>query len=130
MNFHQKGPATVLVVEDNALIQMSAIMIIEESGYMVKWASNADDAMALLLQGQIDVLFTDIEMPGSMDGMALAHEARRLDPEIEIIITSGNACPLDGAMPARCRFLPKAYRPEQVGAMLRTLIDPARPFVC
>src|ERR1700712_1465027 len=87
-------PATVLVVEDDALTRLRAVRAVEAQGYLSLSAGDADEALVTLeAHGEIDVLFTDVAMPGSMDGMDLATEARRLHPGMEIIIASGGRHP-------------------------------------
>jgi CheY-like chemotaxis protein len=129
MNLHQKGPATVLVVDDDGISLMSAVRTVENCGYLSLSASNAEEALALLRgRDTIDVLFTDINMPGLMDGVALAQEGRRLDPEIGILITSGRPFPADDMMPTGGSFLHKPYGPSQIAIALSTMIDQSRPF--
>ena len=82
--------AVVLVVEDDPLVLLSAVDIIEEAGYRALQASDADEAIAILeANPDIQIVFTDIEMPGSMDGVKLAAFIRDRWPPVEIIITSG-----------------------------------------
>lgn len=87
---------TVLVVEDEPLILMAACDIVESAGFTVKDAVNADRALQILeMDSSISVLFTDIDMPGSMDGLSLAVKVHARWPHIGIIITSGR-WPLGG----------------------------------
>jgi CheY-like chemotaxis protein len=80
----------VLIVEDDALISALAVDIVEDAGYRPLEASNADEAVALLeSRTDIAVLFTDINMPGSMDGLKLAHAVRGRWPPVKIIMVSG-----------------------------------------
>jgi CheY-like chemotaxis protein len=80
----------VLIVEDEALVRMTAVDMIEEAGFEILEAANADEAILLLeARRDITVLFTDIEMPGSMDGLRLAQAVRGRWPPIKIIATSG-----------------------------------------
>ena len=84
-----KAPA-VLIVEDEALIRMGAVRMIEDAGFEVIEAANADEAIQILeSRSGIRVVFTDIHMPGSMDGLKLAHAVRDRWPPIKIIVTSG-----------------------------------------
>ncbi len=127
MTSRPQGPATVLVVEDDVLIKLGAINAIEDEGYLTLWACDADEALlALGAHPEIDVLFTDIRMPGSMDGLALANVAARAHPQMAIIIASGNSRPTVGQMPAHAKFLSKPYSPVQVGDILRGVIDQTR----
>ena len=94
---HSKGVAletsrrpVVLAVEDEPLILMLAIDMIRDAGFEALWASNADDAIRILEnRDDIRIVFTDINMPGSMDGIKLAQAVRGRWPPIKIIVTSG-----------------------------------------
>lgn len=109
----------VLVVEDDPLVLLSAVDTIEDAGYRVLEASNADDAIRLLEQHpEIRIVFTDIEMPGSMDGIKLAAFIRDRWPPVEIIITSGRVLATDVALPERGIFLAKPYQSQELKAHL------------
>jgi two-component system, response regulator PdtaR len=112
----------VLVVEDEALIRISAVQMVEDAGFAVIEACNADEAIRLL-EGRTDIraVFTDINMTGSMDGWKLAHAIRGHWPPIHLLLTSGLAVPAEGQMPDRGRFLRKPYSAEQVTSILRDL---------
>ena len=130
MNNHPLGPATVLIVEDDALIRMEAVRTVEEQGYLALSACNAEEAVAgLAAHAEIDVLFTDINMPGLMDGLELAKSTRRDRPAMEIVIASGNLPPLAN-LPLRSRYLQKPYREQEVISALFALIDQTRPYAC
>jgi CheY-like chemotaxis protein len=116
----------VLVVDDEALIRISAVHIVEEAGFSTLEASNADDAIKLLEERpDIRAVFTDISMSGSMDGFKLAHAIRERWPPIHLIVTSGLKLP--DKLPVKGRFIPKPYSAEQVAAALHELFghDPA-----
>lgn len=114
---------TVLVVDDDALTLMTAVMTVEDAGYVVISARDAEGAMrALRDHPQITGLFTDINMPGAMDGLALAHETRRLWPAMHILLASGSAHPVASNMPDRGQFLRKPYSPSQVVSSLHGLL--------
>lgn len=101
---------TVLVVEDEPLIRLSAVDLIEAAGFNVLEASNADEAIVLLeTNPDIRVVFTDIEMPGSMDGLKLAFAVRDRWPPVTIIIASGRVTPQIEEMPSEVTFLRKPY---------------------
>jgi CheY-like chemotaxis protein len=113
----------VLVVDDDALTLMTAIAILEDAGYTVISAHDAEGAMQALQQHpQIAGLFTDINMPGAMDGLALAHETRRLWPAIQILLASGAVHPVASEMPDRGQYLRKPYTPGQVVSSLHGLL--------
>lgn len=110
---------TVLVVEDEILIRELVAEELEEAGYSVVVAHNADQAIAILEARQdIHLVFTDIDMPGSMDGLKLAAAVRDRWPPVHIIITTGKVRPLE--IPANALFIPKPYVGENVVAAMRT----------
>jgi len=110
----------VLVVEDEVIIRMEAVSMIEDAGYEVVEASNADDAIGLLeTRLGIDVIFSDIDMPGSMDGLKLIHVVRERWPPITLILTSGRMSPRIEDMPERTVFLRKPYAEEALLSALR-----------
>jgi CheY-like chemotaxis protein len=113
----------VLIVEDEALVRMTAVDMIEEAGFEILEAANADEATILLLEARRDitVLFTDIEVPGSMDGLRLAQAVRGRWPPIKIIATSGHCVVGDGDLPSGGLFLPKPYRSTQITNALMEL---------
>lgn len=109
----------ILVVEDEPILLLHAAGTIEDAGFQALQAANADEAIGFLERyPQIRVVFTDIDMPGSMDGRRLALAVRDRWPPIEIILTSGHASITVKDMPSRCRFLPKPYNEAQlIGAI-------------
>jgi CheY-like chemotaxis protein len=112
----------VLIVEDEFLLRMNAAEMIGDSGFDVVEAGNADEAIAILeARPDIHVVFTDIQMPGSMDGLKLARFVRGRWPPIKIVATSGFVKVGTDDLPEGSRFLPKPYRPEQIVATLREL---------
>jgi CheY-like chemotaxis protein len=112
--------AVVLIVEDEALIRMNAVSMMEDAGYAVLEACNADEAI-LLLESRSDIraVFTDINMTGSMDGLKLGHAIRRRWPPIHLILTSGFHIPVD--LPANSRFISKPYENSHVISSLGEL---------
>jgi len=112
----------VLVVEDEFLVRMHAVSLLEEAGFGVLEAANADDAIALLeSRKDIRVVFTDINMPGSMDGLRLAHAIRNRWPPVELVLTSGRWRVHNKEMPERGLFHSKPYRPSELIEMVRSL---------
>ena len=108
-------PIHVLVVEDDFLCRLHAINLVENAGYLAVEASNADEAITILeARKDIRIVFTDIDMPGSMDGLKLAHFIRKRWPPIELIVTSGHFDLSEDDVPERGRFFPKPYRDEQI----------------
>ncbi len=116
----QQDAPVILVVEDEPLIRMEAVDMIEEAGFRTFEAASAAQALQVLEQeGEIAVLFTDVDMPGGMNGLALAAEVRDRFPEMGIIIASG-IVDLEGReMPPGCRFFPKPYPTSRITAALR-----------
>ena len=113
----------VLVVEDEVLIRMNTVEIIEDAGFDVLEAANADEAIVLLeARLDIQVVFTDIDMPGSMNGIKLAQAVRGRWPPIKIIATSGHFKLQAGDLPDDGRFLPKPYNSKQVSDILRDIM--------
>ena len=112
----------VLIVEDEALVRLTAVGMIEEAGFEALEATNADEAILLLeARRDITVVFTDIEMPGSMDGLRLAEAVRGRWPPIKIIATSGRYVVRDGDLPSGGLFLAKPYSSDQISSALRNL---------
>ena len=112
----------VLIVEDDFLIRSHTAQIIEDAGFDVIEASNADQAIAILeVRSDIAVLFTDIQMPGSMDGLKLAAAVKGRWPPVQIVATSGLVHVRADDLPEGGRFLPKPYDPTQLTATLREL---------
>lgn len=113
----------VLVVEDEGLIRMNAISMVEEAGFEAIAASNADEAIRILeSRNDIRAVFTDVQMPGSMDGVRLARVVRNRWPPVALIVTSGQADVPESDLPAGGRFLRKPYAPLQIETALRQLI--------
>ncbi len=112
----------ILVVEDEALIRMHSAEMIRDLGFEVIEAVDADEAVYLLesITG-IKVVFTDIQMPGSMDGLLLAAVVRDRWPPIALLITSGKVRPPTNDMPAGAGFISKPYSPWQLHEQLQSL---------
>jgi two-component system, response regulator PdtaR len=111
----------VLVVEDEGLIRTNAVEMIEMAGFEAISASDADEAIRILeSRNDIRAVFTDVQMPGSMDGLRLARVVRNRWPPVALIVTSGQTKIPD--LPSGGRFLSKPYHPGQVETTLRQLI--------
>lgn len=114
----------ILIVEDEFLLRADAVDFMEDAGFAVYEASNADEAIALLeLHSDIRAVFTDIHMPGSMDGLRLAHYVRGRWPPVKLIITSGHARPRAEDMPVGSGLFGKPYQLEKVVGHLRAIVD-------
>jgi two-component sensor histidine kinase/DNA-binding NarL/FixJ family response regulator len=113
----------VLVVEDEMVLRMRAADIVEDAGFSPVEAVNADEALAILeSRSDIAVLFTDIQMPGSMDGLKLAHAVHHRWPDIKILLVSGQVKPSDAERPADSRFFGKPLGVEQMIAELQAMV--------
>lgn len=111
----------VLIVEDEPILLIYAADIAATAEFEVIEAANADEAIAILdSRADICIVLTDIDMPGSMDGLKLATAIRRRWPPVEIVVMSGFIRPTPGALPMRGVFLSKPYGPEQLLSALRT----------
>ena len=112
----------VLIVEDEFLLRLDAVDMIAGAGFEVVEARNADQAIEILeSRRDITVVFTDIQMPGSMDGLKLARAIRGRWPPIKIVATSGHANVGEPDLPEGVRFLLKPYSPLEVTGVLREL---------
>lgn len=113
----------VLVVEDEMVLRMRAVDIVEDAGFVPVEAVSADDAMRVLeSRDDISLLFTDIQMPGSMDGLKLAHTAHSRWPHIKIILVSGQIAVTDENKPEDSRFFPKPLEIQQMIIELQEMI--------
>jgi CheY-like chemotaxis protein len=102
--------ALVLVVDDEPLVRLDAIDMLTDAGFRVVDATNADEAIAILEKRcDIRVVVTDIQMPGSMDGLKLAATIRDRWPPIALVVTSGQSWVQQHDLPERGRFLSKPY---------------------
>ena len=111
----------VLIVEDEPLVRLSAAQMIEQAGFEVIEAGSADEAIRILeSRSDIRIVFTDIQMPGSMDGLKLAHAVRNRWPPIKIIVTSGRQLVMEEDLPEGGRFIAKPYDSIEVCEALRT----------
>jgi CheY-like chemotaxis protein len=111
------------VVEDETFLRMNAVDMIESVGFEVLEAATADEAIRILeARGDISIVFTDIQMPGSMDGLKLARAVRGRWPPIKIVATSGHINVTKDDLPEGGRFLPKPYSWSQLASTLQQLI--------
>jgi DNA-binding NtrC family response regulator len=112
----------VLIVEDEFLLRMDASEMIEGAGFETVEAGNAEEAIAILeRRSDISVVFTDVQMPGSMDGLKLAAAVRGRWPPIQIIATSGCYFLRQGDLPDGALFLPTPYTSERISILLHEL---------
>ncbi|MEA2893408.1 MAG: hypothetical protein QOI05_4201 [Bradyrhizobium sp.] len=113
----------VLVVEDEMVLRMRAVDIVEDAGFCPVEAVNADEAISILeSRSDISLLFTDIQMPGSMDGLKLAHAVHERWPDIKIMLVSGQVTPTDAEKPADSRFFGKPLAVEKMISELQAMV--------
>src|SRR5258707_8271410 len=115
--------ANVLVVEDEMVLRMRAVDIVEDAGFTAIEAVNADEALSILeARSDIALLFSDIQMPGSMDGLKLAHAVHDRWPSIKIILVSGKIKLSAADRPADSRFFGKPLEVKQMIAELQEMV--------
>jgi CheY-like chemotaxis protein len=130
MKRSRNGPVRVLLVEDEFLISEWIAQSLAAQGFSVQAVSNAADALRALSCGSVDVLFTDINLPGGMDGAALARRAREMQPHLPVVYASARANVLNPAdrVPGSS-FVPKPYEPDLVGRLLNAAFKAAAEAV-
>lgn len=111
---------TVLVVEDEALVRMMIVETLRDSGFSVLEAGDAAEAQEILGRSQVDLLVTDLNMPG-IDGRALIAHARERQPNLPAVLMTG-AAPRDGAVEAGIEVIGKPFSPEDLPNTLRRLL--------
>jgi two-component system, response regulator PdtaR len=118
------APIVVLVVEDETLVRMDIVDQLEDLGFRVLEAANADEAVLLLRQHPgIQVMFTDVDMPGEMDGLKLAAAVRDRWPPVKIIVTSGHHDVQLSDMPLDSRFFTKPYQASAIARAAREMVS-------
>jgi CheY-like chemotaxis protein len=123
-------PTVVLIVEDEWLLRELAVEFVEDAGFVALQAGDAEEAVALLeSRSDIAAIFTDINMPGSIDGLELAHTVRERWPLIKILVASGQLRPKQCDLPPNSAFLEKPYHGAAVVAQLRSLVGPSRAMI-
>lgn len=106
----KNGRSVVLVVEDSPIIRMGAVELVLSAGYEALDACDADEAIRILeMRHDIDLVFTDVHMPGTMDGIKLSHYIRDRWPPVKLIVASGAAILEESILPGGSRFFSKPY---------------------
>ena len=124
-----KPAPVILIVDDDPFLRMLTAEFVNEAGFETLEAGDADQAIAILEScSEIAVLFTDINMPGSMDGLKLARVVSNRWPVIEVLIASGHVLLQQADLPPNGRFLRKPYRAEAMIADLHSLVSHAAPL--
>ena len=117
------NPGAVLIVEDDFFIRSDTVAMATQEGFVVLEAGNADEAIAILeAHPEIRVIFTDIEMPGTMDGLRLAEYVRHRWPPIKLIVTSGKVSMDEASLPKGSLFFSKPYNHSNVSAAMRKML--------
>jgi CheY-like chemotaxis protein len=110
---------TVLVVDDEPLIRMGAVDIAKNAGFQVVEAASADEAIAILeASPRIHLVFTDVDMPGTMDGLKLAHYIRDRWPPIRLIVVSGKGLLDESQLPTDAEFFAKPYGHQAIADVI------------
>lgn len=116
------GSKTILIVEDEALVRFDLADFFTHADWRVFEAENADEAIAILDgHKEIRVVLTDVQMPGSIDGVKLAHYVRDRFPPTVLFVVSGNAPIPSSQLPARATFLPKPFDPHRLLRQIESL---------
>jgi CheY-like chemotaxis protein len=119
-------PIRVLLVEDEYLISEWVAESLSEQGFTVCTATNGMDALKCLASARVDILFTDINLAGGMDGTVLARRARELLPDLPVVYASGRVNILDPRVRVpRSTFVPKPYVPSLIGRVLANAVKSA-----
>jgi CheY-like chemotaxis protein len=117
---------TVLVVEDEVLVRLMIAEELRSAGFQVIEAADADEALAVLAHiADVSVIFSDVRMPGSMDGLELAKKVRADFPEIRIVLASGNVAAVTSV--DHDGFFLKPYETDQIINLIKTLVDQRGP---
>ena len=126
-NAKNNEPIRVLFVEDEILVSEWVVQSLSEQGFAVQAVTNAADALEHLASDCVDVLFTDINLPGDMDGAALARRARELRPDLPVFYASARATMLtpDARVPGAV-IVPKPYEPTLVGRLMAAVLRNAQ----
>ena len=122
-------PHLVFVVDDDPLLRSLAVDVLRDAGFPTLEAASGDEAFVVLQERwrDVHVLFTDVQMPGRLDGIALAEEVHRCWPEINLIVTSGGVRIADEDLPDDGRFVPKPYRLDALVAQVKHMIQRGHP---
>ncbi len=122
-----KARQTVLIVEDEVLIRMSSAATLEDAGFRILEAGSSAEALQILAANKdIDILMTDVRLPGEIDGLDLVALVHRVHPDIRAIVVSGNTSAEDASNAGAIGFLPKPYMAHSLVRAVNELI--ARNF--
>jgi two-component system, response regulator PdtaR len=120
----KNGIAVVLVVEDDPIIRMGAVDLVLSAGYEALEACDADEAIRILeRRSDIDLVFTDVQMPGTVDGIKLAHYIRDRWPPVRLLVASGNAILDESSLPTGSRYFSKPYDDHAIADAMSQLLS-------
>lgn len=117
-------PRTVLVVDDEAMVRMPICEYLRDCGFTVLEAGDAAEAIDAIDHSHVDLVFSDIRMPGSLDGVGLAHWVRAHHPDIHVILTSGYDGGRGGKRDVEVRFIEKPYSQAAVVRRIEAMLQP------
>jgi CheY-like chemotaxis protein len=128
---HAQWRKVALVVDDEAFARLFAVQILLDQGYIVLEAADAEEGLDMLRsEHDVSVLFTDISMPGDLDGLDLVDRARHERPDLSLVVTSGHAPPADHRLPSGACFIAKPYTAHALSEAIRCAAEPeATPLV-
>lgn len=119
----ENGRQTILVVDDDEGVRDLAAAVVEELGYLVRTASDGQEALHILREDRsIDLLFTDVVMPGGLSGFALARRAKDLRPDLRVIYATGYVDGVPDAASIHGPIMAKPYRPAELARQLETAL--------
>ena len=122
MNQLSKAKPVILVVDDEPVIRLDAVGIVEDVGFVAFEAADGEEALEMIkAHPEISVLFTDINMPGPVDGLDLARRVHESWPAMQLVITSGRIVPAGRDIPDHGHFIAKPYQPRAVADLLRSI---------
>jgi CheY-like chemotaxis protein len=114
----------ILLVEDEMLVRMLAAEVLSEAGFTIVESGSAEEALAVLqTRSDVRVLFTDVNMPGALDGLGLARIVHERAPRVGILIGSGRIRPRPGELPPGVRFIAKPYAPSVLTEAVCALVQ-------
>lgn len=119
----QADTISVLVVEDEVIIRMGVVDDLQQAGFLVLEAGSTDEAMSILAaHPEVQAMFTDVELPGAMNGLGLASAVHERWPPIRILVTSGRIRVCVRDLPDEAMFTPKPYNNDDIVSTLRELV--------
>lgn len=118
-----QGKAVILIVEDSTIIRISAVDLVRSAGYLALESSCADEAIQILeSRSDIDLVFTDVQMPGTMDGVKLSHYIRERWPPVKLIVVSGQAILEENSLPHGSQFFEKPYNDHAIADAISCML--------